>query len=244
MDCFNTNQLALYLTTYGLSAKERRAYEQHLAVCAACRERINHLQRRLREMDGANAEACANMREGVEAYALGQLPEATREQVLQHTSACHACNALLNRLANFPGLQEVAAWEIPVPGRLEKNIATALQKHFGPSSHKVEEKWREIAAGVKKFIHEIQLSLAPLEPAWDFRGEDEVVKSEFIEVQHAGGDLVVNVRIAGVIVELYSSREKYLDDAESDAEGRATFADMKPGAYKLKVQGYKIEQAE
>lgn len=242
MDCLNTNQLALYLTTYGLSAKERRVYEQHLTVCAACRERMNRLQRRLREMDGENAEACANMREGLEAYALGELPEAKREQVLQHTTECHACNALLGRLGNFPALQETTAWEIPVPAQLDKNIATALQKHFGPSPPEVEDKWREIAAGVKDLIHEIQLVLAPLEPAWGFRGEGEVAKSEFVDVQHAGGDLVVNVNIPGVIVELYSSREKYLDDAESDAQGRVTFADMKPDLYKLKVQGHKIEK--
>jgi hypothetical protein len=244
MECFEINQMALYLTTYGLGEKERRAYDRHLAECPACREKINHMQRRLRELDFDNKQACEEKRDLVEAYALGQLPDDQREKVLQHISECHACNAFLTQLSRFPDLLETADWEIPIPPHLAGNVEKAVEIQFGLSPRKAEEKLREIAAGVKDFLQEIRLSLSPLAPAWGFRGEEEAPQSDFVEVEHAGGDLVVNAGVAGVIVELYSSREKYLDDGESDAQGRVAFADMKPGVYKIKVQGYKTEKME
>jgi hypothetical protein len=242
MDCFDTNQLALYLTTYGLGAKERRAYEQHLAKCQRCRDQVNRLQRRLRDLDVENQKACEGIRDSLEAYALGQLPDEARAKVLQHTGECHVCHAFLTRLSTFPDLQKVEAWEIPIPSHLSGNIEKALEKQFGRPPRKAEEKLREIAEGVKDFLKEIRLSLSPLGPAWGFRGEEEAPKSDFVEVEHAGGDLIVNVGVAGVIVELYSDREKYLDDGESDADGRVVFPEMKPGLYKIKVLGHKIEK--
>lgn len=238
------NQMALYLTTYGLGEKERRAYDQHLAECPACREKINRLHRHLRELDVDNKQACAEKREAVEAYALGQLGDDEREKVLQHTGECQACNAFLSRLTIFPDLPEVAAWEVPIPPHLAGNIEAAIKKQLPVSHRKVEDKLRATVEGVKELFNEIRLSLSPLQPAWGFRGKEEAPKSDFAEVEHAGGDLAVNVGIAGVIVELYSSREKYLDDGESDAQGRVTFADMKPGVYKIRVQGHKIKKME
>jgi protocatechuate 3,4-dioxygenase beta subunit len=35
-----------------------------------------------------------------------------------------------------------------------------------------------------------------------------------------------------------------LDDGESDEQGKVTFRDMKPGLYKIKVHGHRIEKAE
>jgi hypothetical protein len=240
MRCFDINQMALYLTTYGLGEKERRAYEQHLAECPACRDKINRLQRRLRELDVDNKAACEEKREALEAYAVSQLPDDQRENVLQHTGECHACNAYLSRLASFPDLPEAAAWDIPIPPRFAENIEAALERKLKVSHRKAEDQLRKTAEGVKEFLSEIRLSLLPLAPAWGFRGQEETPPSDFVEVEHAGGDLVLNVGITGVIVTLYSNREKYLDDGEADGQGRVSFADMKPGVYKIRVQGHKI----
>ncbi|NUM79137.1 zf-HC2 domain-containing protein [candidate division KSB1 bacterium] len=231
------------MTTYGLGEKERRAYDQHLAECPACREKINHMQRRLRELNVDNKTACAEKREVLEAYALGQLDDEKREEVLQHISECHACNAFLAQLSSFPDLLKVAAWDIPIPPHFAGNIAAALEKKWGASPHQVEDSFREMAEEVKAFLNEIRLTLLPLEPAWGFRGEQEFPRGDFVDIEHPGGDLSVNVGAAGVIVELYSNREKYLDDGESDAAGRVVFEGMKPGIYKFKVHGHRIASA-
>ncbi len=47
-----------------------------------------------------------------------------------------------------------------------------------------------------------------------------------------------------VIVELYSSRDKYLDDGESNSEGKIVFADIDFGSYKIKVLGHRIDALE
>ena len=244
MNCLEKTQLILYLTTFGLDADERRAYEHHLAECPKCRDKINRMQQRLRELDFENEQECGARRDSLEAYALGQLPDAEQEKVLHHAGECQACNTLLRRLSKFFAPEEVAAWKIPIPPRLAKNIERALEQKFGHSAAGLGDKFRELAQKVKDSLKEIRLSLSPLEPALGFRGEAEIRKSDFVEVEHPGGDLVVNAGISGVIVELYSDRGKYLDDDESDEQGTVTFRDMKPGLYKIKVHGHRIEKAE
>ena len=240
MDCFDLNQLVLYSTTYGLTAKERRAYEQHLAECPPCRERINGMQRRLRDLDWENEKVCEEMRNSLEAYALGDLPAERREQVLQHVGECHACNAFQARVASLPDLQESLAGGVSVPPHLAKSIESALHEELGMRQRSAANGLQEIAERAKEFVNEICLSLSPLEPAAAFRGEEQPSKSEFIEIKHNGGDLVINVGLPSVIVELYSDREKYLDDGETDATGRFVFHEIKPGSYKIRVHGHRV----
>ena len=103
---------------------------------------------------------------------------------------------------------------------------------------------KEIAEDVKDFIDEIRLSLTPFEPVLGFRGDEKIPKSEFVEVAHTGGDLVINVGFPSVIVELYSSRDKYLDDGESNSEGKVVFTDIDFGSYKIKILGHRIDALE
>jgi hypothetical protein len=244
MDCLEKTQLILYLTTFGLDAGERRAYEQHLAECPKCRDKINRMQQRLRDLDFENQQECQTMRDSLEAHALGQLADAEQEKVLHHAGECQACKMFLDRLSKFFSSEEVAAWKIRIPPRLAKNIERALEQKFRNSAAGLRDKIPELVQEVKDFVKKIRLSLSPFEPALGFRGEEESRKSDFVEVEHSGGDLVVNAGISGVIVELYSDRGKYLDDGESDEQGKVTFRDMKPGLYKIKVHGHRIEKAE
>ncbi len=247
MDCLEKTQLVLYLTTFGLDADERRAYEQHLAACPKCRDKIKRMQQRWRDLDFENEQECGAMRGSLEAHALGQLPEAESKKVLQHIGKCQACHAMLSQFSTFPTSEEMAAWDIPITSRLAESIEAALEQKLGisrqrPAFERVEDSIREIVEGAKDVLKEIRLSLSPYEPALGFRGEEEIRKSDFVEVEHPGGDLVVNAGIPGVIVELYSDRGKYLDDGESDEQGKATFLDMKPARYKIRIHGHKVDR--
>lgn len=242
MDCLNTNQLALYLTTYGLRAAERRAFDRHLGNCPACRERLQRLQQQVHRLNLENHQACAATHAALEAYALGVFSAEQQQSLRQHSSECHACRTLLARLSDFPDLLQVETWEIPVPPRLAEKIAAAFDEQAAATPLR-ESALPAAVKQVKKVLREIRLTLAPLEPALGFRDSAAGEKSDFVAVEHAGGDLVVNVGAAGVIVELYSNREKYLDDGESDAAGRVVFEGMKPGIYKFKVHGHRIASA-
>jgi len=247
MDCLNSNQLALYLATLGLGEKERNAYEKHLAECKKCRDKLNRMKKLVHEQQFENQEACAEIRGELEAYALGEASKVQTEAVLNHSGECHNCNALLSFLAKAFTFEDVGLSDIPVSENLVARIGRALdQKLDGSLTHPdvKKNKMKEIAEDIKDFIDQIRLSITPFEPVLGFRGDEESQKSEFVEVAHTGGDLVINVGFSSVIVELYSSRDKYLDDDESNSDGRVIFNDIDSGSYKIKVLGHRIDALE
>jgi len=247
MNCLDTKELALYLSTFGLGETERSAFDRHLAQCKKCREKLTRMKRLLHEQKFENKKACANIREDLEAQAMSQGSDSQREKVIAHVSECHNCNALLSLLTAAFTYEDIGAKDIPISENLAERIERALEQKLG-SSQTVPDlrknKIKEIAQGAKDFVDEIRLSLTPFEPALGFRGTEEIRKSEFVGIEHAGGDLVVNVGLPGVIVELYSNREKYLDDDESDKEGKISFRNIDSGLYKIKVFDHQIDALE
>jgi len=246
MNCLNINQLALYLTTFGLGGNERSAYDQHLAECKKCREKLNQIKKLVHEQQFENQEACAEIHEEISAYVMGESSNQQTKKLLNHSSECQACDALLSRITTILSVEDVNAQAIPIPEHLAEKIENALEKKldFTHDIRSAKDKIREIARRSKAVIDEIRLSLTPFEPALGFRGDKEIPKSDFVEVVHNGGDLVMNVGLPSVIVELYSKREKYLDDGESDNEGRVVFADLDSGSYKIKILGHRIDALE
>ena len=247
MDCLNSNQLALYLTTFGLGKNERGVYDRHLAKCQKCREKLNRMKKFVHDQQFENLEACEKIQEELVAYFMGEASNEQTKKVLNHSSECQTCDALLNRITAVLSIEDVNAQAISIPEHLAEKIADALDKKLGVSGSdfkKAEDKIKEIAEGIKDFVTEIKILLTPYESALGFRGDEVIKKSEFVEVQHAGGDLVVNVGLTGVIVELYSKREKYLDDGESDKEGKISFRNIDSGLYKIKVVGHRIDALE
>ena len=243
MNCLNINQLALYLTTFGLGGHERNSYEQHLAECKKCREKLNQIKKLVHQQQFKNLEACAEIHEEISAYVMEEASDQQTKKVLNHSSECQACDALLSRISTVLSVEDVNAQAIPIPEHLAERIENALEQKldFTHDIQSAKDKIREMARRSKAFIDEFRLSLTPFEPALGFRGDKEIPKSDFVEVAHNGGDLVMNVGFPGVIVELYSKREKYLDDGESDNEGRVVFVDIDSGSYKIKVLGHRID---
>ena len=249
MNCLNINQLALYLTTFGLGGNERSAYDQHLAECKKCREKLNKIKKLVHEQQFENLEACAEIHEEISAYVMGEASNRQTKKVLNHSSECQTCDALLSRITTILSVEDVNAQAIPIPEHLAEKIENALERKFDIASQRrdfksAKDKIREMAKDAKDFIEEIKISLTPFESALGFRGDKQSRKSEFIEVEHTGGDLVINVGLPGVIVELYSNREKYLDDDESDKEGKIAFRNIDSGLYKIKVLDYRIDALE
>ncbi|MFQ5631765.1 MAG: hypothetical protein ACE5I1_23580, partial [bacterium] len=119
-------------------------------------------------------------------------------------------------------------------------IGSAVDQKLGLASpyhdvDRVERKARDPVEGAREFVTNIRFFLTPFEPAPGFRGVKEAPKSDFKKIEHKGGDIVIEVGKAGIIVELYSKREKYLDDNESDETKKVVFPGMKPGIYKIRV---------
>lgn len=230
MTCLDPHQLALYVSSWGLSIEERRRCEEHVSECGRCRREVDRVRRDI------GGEACARMRERLVSHALGKASNEESAAVRAHEKDCPSCAELLTRLAVSYDADEVSRWAIPVPPGLRSRIEARLDRVWGAVT--ARERGGALLDGLEGLVTEVRLLLAPLTPAPAFRGEEDLPKSEYVAVQHGGGDFVVSVGAAGVTVELYSSREKYLDDGESDASGTVRFPAMEAGLYKVRVQGH------
>lgn len=249
MACPEPIQLVLYLTTYGLDERERQRLDKHLAECQACRNRMNRFKEDLNRADLENQKECHSLRTSLVAYVSGELPEKDAAKFLSHASECPTCTLALRNLATFLSLEDVASVPIQIPSHLRGTLQSALNdrlKQAPPPEkrRKVKERIAEKAEDAKGRLREIRLRLTPLEALPSFRGQGPIRKSNLVDVDHPGGDLIIDVGSADVVVELYSGRGKYLDDQESDETGKVTFSEMKPGKYKIRVHGHHIGSPE
>jgi len=118
------------------SCRFTSAYDQHLAECKKCREKLNWLKKLVHDQQFENREACAEIRGELEAYALGRASKVQTEAVLNHAGECHNCNALLSLLPKAFTFDDVELSDIPVSENLVVRIGRALdQKLDGSSAH-------------------------------------------------------------------------------------------------------------
>ena len=144
MSCLDNTQIALYVSSFGLTPEERERYGKHLSDCERCRAEVDRFQRDARDED------CAGVRPMLESHALGEASGEPSGAVLAHARDCPSCAELLSRLSVSYSVEEVSNWRIPVPEELHARIEAQLDKALGAAragagTHALVDKVRDFA---------------------------------------------------------------------------------------------------
>ncbi len=131
-----------------------------------------------------------------------------------------------------------AGQEIPIPAHLEQSILKAVNRKL-KTRNRISA-IEKVEGLIEVWIARTRFRLFPPEASYILRGEP--ASGELIRIDHPGGDLLVETSMPGLLVELYSERRKYLDNAESGPDGRAVFADIGAGVYYVRIKGYQLAE--
>lgn len=243
MNCFEEDQIFLYLTKHGLSKEQKLQVEKHLSECKICAKKKLELEQEIKTSALESEKECELVRNNLIGYISGEIKAVPGVDIEEHLNECETCKFLYNSNKKRFTRQEIEALEIPVPDHLLPNILNAVTDEIAAERQRESLRLKSSAIKIKnelkQFVECIKISLQQLEPAPGFLRK---VAFNAKKISHSGGDLVLDIGEKNVGVTIFSLQDLELAEQRSDTGGKVVFKDFEKAEYKIFIEGFDIRE--
>lgn len=241
MACLTDSQVMLYLTTFGYSAEEKEKIKIHINGCGQCQELEQKYRQKITAALSRSKKTCELVQNHLPDYIHTGLQFAQDLEISSHLEECDVCRYYYEKTKKTISFEQAAKLDITVPEDLKSAIkkSTAREMAQLKLARMIDQATETVASALEGVIDYFFLTLTPIKVA--VRGRISIFARE---IDHKGGDLVVNVGSRELTVLLFSLDDLELGDEKSDDSGFVRFKDIDPGQYKIDVEGYEIRTVE
>ena len=237
MRCLSDIQMKLYLTFFGYSEQEKGQIEAHMKSCKQCSTLKEKYRKQMAEALARSRKRCHLVQDHLANYIHDGIQVVEDIHIADHLKYCEVCRYYYEKVKETMSYEEAQSLEDPLSEKLESRIKRSIAK-----MHKQMKLSDSIKGGIDRIQSVImdipeyfKLALHPVELA--FLGKASLYEKE---IEHGGGDLVLDVESAGRSVRLFSRDDLELGHEASDTTGFVRFEDIEKGRYKIIVDGFEI----